>query len=464
MAELNRLLASQEASIFTPSTSASDVDGSSSHLLASDLTLNSADPSAYVKELHLFASFYKSLPAPTRRRLRSDVDGVVSFFNQKVSQFGHPPETLSSVLEDFRFSEDPDDVQSGHTDRPGDETVDIGNLLKKFLIEFRTPLLHEYFRLETKLFATSASPDQDAPSEPSEAVPAEEDQEELEPEEEDDGVEDPPWWKKDVQIPVQEEEDEPNNAPELDSILDEIRDVCSKLRNTESSGENSSFPFSMKMYAFSSSQNVSRNRHHNRPAAVCADLTSDGSLACFGCDGDSSIRVFPLRRPGSAFGMTSSSDDNPIVLRAATSSGIVYRLGILDRGLDSPFLLATSDDYARPIQLFDLTSSTKIYDYRGHQWPVWALDVTERGGGMFITGSYDRTARFFVLDRKDPLRIFVGHESSVDCVRFINGPGPTDGSGYPPFVATASSDSTVRIWSMTDAIAVRVFHGMKVSA
>ena len=54
----------------------------------------------------------------------------------------------------------------------------------------------------------------------------------------------------------------------------------------------------------------------------------------------------------------------------------------------------------------------------------------------------DRTARLWHLERTFPVRIFSGHEQDVDAVAM-----------HPNcnYVATASVDGTIRLWSHSDA-------------
>lgn len=50
---------------------------------------------------------------------------------------------------------------------------------------------------------------------------------------------------------------------------------------------------------------------------------------------------------------------------------------------------------------------------RGHNSPIWALDVSALN--MYVaTGSRDKTARLWTLDKTYPLRLYVGHYSCVN--------------------------------------------------
>lgn len=54
-----------------------------------------------------------------------------------------------------------------------------------------------------------------------------------------------------------------------------------------------------------------------------------------------------------------------------------------------------------------------VFCFRGHNYPIWCVDVSTLGL-YFATGSHDRTARLWSLDRTFPLRIFAGHNQDVE--------------------------------------------------
>ncbi|KAJ7383130.1 Transcription initiation factor TFIID subunit 5 [Desmophyllum pertusum] len=65
------------------------------------------------------------------------------------------------------------------------------------------------------------------------------------------------------------------------------------------------------------------------------------------------------------------------------------------------------------IRLWSLHSYTNVVAYKGHNFPVWDLDISPRCL-YFATGSQDRTARLWNLEYTYPLRIFAGHLQDVD--------------------------------------------------
>jgi len=66
-----------------------------------------------------------------------------------------------------------------------------------------------------------------------------------------------------------------------------------------------------------------------------------------------------------------------------------------------------------PVRLWSLHSYTNVVAYKGHSFPVWALDISPQCL-YFATGSQDRTARLWNLEYTFPLRIFTGHLQDVD--------------------------------------------------
>ncbi|KAL0202864.1 hypothetical protein M9458_000882, partial [Cirrhinus mrigala] len=102
-------------------------------------------------------------------------------------------------------------------------------------------------------------------------------------------------------------------------------------------------------------------------------------------------------------------------------SGPVYRTAFLT---DGSGLLSCSEDST--VRFWDLNSFTNTVLYRGHA-PCSLY---------FSTASHDRTARLWSFARTYPLRLYAGHLSDVDCVKFH------PNSNY---VATGSTDKTVRL-------------------
>jgi len=99
------------------------------------------------------------------------------------------------------------------------------------------------------------------------------------------------------------------------------------------------------------------------------------------------------------------------------------------------------------------TADTLSRTLVGHQAPVnsvkfWELD----GRTVLASASSDSTVRLWDVRDGQLIRVFEGHQGPVNAVVFGKGYGRT-------FVVSASSDSTVRLWDVRDGQLLRVFEG-----
>lgn len=113
--------------------------------------------------------------------------------------------------------------------------------------------------------------------------------------------------------------------------------------------------------------------------------------------------------------------------------------------------------------------------FRGHNFPIWC--VAESSTGLYVaTGSRDLTARLWSTDREYPLQTYIGHTQDVDVGHRRTAPGLpvfSHGVRYPfitldslqaiafhpngNYIATGSTDLTVRLWDVTSGKLLRVF-------
>ena len=68
-------------------------------------------------------------------------------------------------------------------------------------------------------------------------------------------------------------------------------------------------------------------------------------------------------------------------------------------------------------RLWSLQTWTCLVCYKGHMFPAWDCTFSP-SGYYFATSGHDRTARLWATDQSQPLRIFHGHFSDVDCLAF----------------------------------------------
>lgn len=136
----------------------------------------------------------------------------------------------------------------------------------------------------------------------------------------------------------------------------------------------------------------------------------------------------------------------------------------------APFLVTASQD--RTVKVWDLTTLSldsrqaklsSLLTLKIHEKDINAIDLSPNNG-LLVSGSQDRTARVFRVHYQapskanqhkaaaslEPLATCKGHKRGVWSVQF---------SPAEQAFATASSDQTVRLWSLKDFSCVRVFEG-----
>ncbi|CCI43782.1 unnamed protein product [Albugo candida] len=184
-------------------------------------------------------------------------------------------------------------------------------------------------------------------------------------------------------------------------------------------------------------------------------FNSDAALVGASCE-DGSFRVWrndnqPLGTPTGAVASRNTPNENELRAILRGHSNAVYGSSFSP---DSRFALTSSADST--IRLWSLAARSNVVVYRSHSgYPVWDVEYGHYGY-YFASCSMDRTARLWSTDHITPLRIYAGHLSDVDCVRF-----------HPNhhYIATGSSDKTVRLWDVQTGKCIRVFtghfHGVK---
>ena len=151
----------------------------------------------------------------------------------------------------------------------------------------------------------------------------------------------------------------------------------------------------------------------------------------------------------------------------AESIGSVAFARRAEQSSPAPFLVTASQD--RTVKVWDLSALSadapahppSLATLKVHDKDINAIDVAPNNS-LLLTGSQDRTARVFRLEYTPasrsqraaavlrPVATCKGHKRGVWSVAF----SPTEQA-----FATASSDATVRLWSLRDYSCVRVFEG-----
>ena len=186
--------------------------------------------------------------------------------------------------------------------------------------------------------------------------------------------------------------------------------------------------------------------------ALCA--SRDMTVVCAGCE-DSAVRVwrtsghpsrcmdcFPVRSSGDP-----TNSNHPTVLRG--HGGPVYGCSFSP---DERFVVTGSAD--KTIRLWSLNESREICcATSGHDSPIWDVAFSDIEP-YFVSASRDTTAKLWKMDAAgglEQIRMLVGHQSDVDCVRFH----PSSS-----LIATGSSDHSVRVWKACSGQMVRLLTGI----
>lgn len=204
--------------------------------------------------------------------------------------------------------------------------------------------------------------------------------------------------------------------------------------------------------------------HNTYDGVVCITFSPSANLMATG-NRDSYIDVWSLTheqlrsvRPSTELAAMDISDFSSLgalkesegssCRRLIGHSGPVYACRFMPPEGQRLLVSASQDGTAR---LWSLDLFTTLVVFRGHNLPIWDIDVAPFGvGPYFVTASADRTARLWSTEHIQPLRIFAGHLSDVEVVRFHpNG----------NYVITGSADKTVRVWDVQSGACVRLFSG-----
>ncbi|KRX96597.1 Transcription initiation factor TFIID subunit 5 [Trichinella pseudospiralis] len=197
-----------------------------------------------------------------------------------------------------------------------------------------------------------------------------------------------------------------------------------------------------------------------RVAVSSMAVSSDSTLLCVG-NLDCSVEVFSLSKdlmemlkPASQLPHTEDDLDSSSIFDSSSAqskfslfghSNPVYGVSFNRSG---EFVLSCCLN--GEIILWNLLTRTRIADYRMQMLKGLDVKFGPYDGYFVVSDYHSGGALMWNMECETPVRAFVGHLSTVNCVAFH------PNSNY---VATGSNDRTVRLWDLLDGKCVRLFTG-----
>ncbi|KAL1244814.1 Transcription initiation factor TFIID subunit [Trichinella spiralis] len=197
-----------------------------------------------------------------------------------------------------------------------------------------------------------------------------------------------------------------------------------------------------------------------RVAVSSMVVSSDSTLLCVG-NLDCSVEVFSLSKdlmemlkPASQLPHTEDDLDPSSIFDSSSAqskfslfghSSPVYGVSFNRSG---EFVLSCCLN--GEIILWNLLTRTRIADYRMQMLKGLDVKFGPYDGYFVVSDYHSGGALMWSMECETPVRAFIGHLSTVNCVAFH------PNSNY---IATGSNDRTVRLWDLLDGKCVRLFTG-----
>ncbi|KAL5991384.1 coatomer subunit alpha [Asimina triloba] len=116
-----------------------------------------------------------------------------------------------------------------------------------------------------------------------------------------------------------------------------------------------------------------------------------------------------------------------------------------------------SSDYEGIVTVWDVTTQQSVREYEEHEKRAWSVDFSRTEPSMLVSGSddckvgsADHHIHYYDLRNASvPVHVFSGHKKAVSYVKFL-----TNNE-----LASASTDSTLRLWDVKENCPLRTFQG-----
>ena len=115
-----------------------------------------------------------------------------------------------------------------------------------------------------------------------------------------------------------------------------------------------------------------------------------------------------------------------------------------------PYMFTSSDDMT--IRLWDWSQDwANKMTFEGHLHYVMALKLHPNDPDIFATASMDSTVKVWSIHSKSPNFSLEGHEEAVTCLDYSRRPDK-------PYIVSSGDDHTIRVWDFNTKVCIQIIH------